>query len=47
MVTEGADIDDAHRPRGRVLCSRREERKEQFGEIKVSCVCGLTLEMVT
>jgi hypothetical protein len=37
IVADGADVDDAHRSLGRVLCSHREKWKEQFGEIKMPC----------
>lgn len=30
-------MDDAHRPGRSVLCGRRENGKEQLGEIKVAC----------
>lgn len=40
LVAEGADVDDAHRPGRGVLGGRRENGKEQLGEIKVACGRG-------
>ena len=36
-MAEGAEGDDANRLFRSVLCSRRKDRKEQFGEIEVPC----------